>query len=75
MLVGPNDLRMFPRFGDHPDFMIPPQPGVPPPGVRYDPPPPIGPDFGQGFEPSRRQPPRRRGDVHPDLQHFRRWLG
>ncbi|WZZ17425.1 hypothetical protein YC2023_110514 [Brassica napus] len=26
MLVGPNDLRMFPRFGDHPDFMIPPQP-------------------------------------------------
>ncbi|KAH0864955.1 hypothetical protein HID58_082166, partial [Brassica napus] len=61
MLVGPNDLRMFPRFGDHPDFMIPPQPGVPPPGVRYDPPPPIGPDFGPGFEPSpfRRQPPRR----------------
>ncbi|CAF2111598.1 unnamed protein product [Brassica napus] len=53
MLVGPNDLRMFPRFGDHPDFMIPPQPGVPPPGVRYDPPPPIGPDFGPaGFEPS-----------------------
>ncbi|CAN6977469.1 unnamed protein product [Brassica rapa subsp. trilocularis] len=77
MHVGPNDLRMFPRFGDHPDLMIPPQSGVPPPGVRYDPPPPIGPDFGPGFEPSpfRRQPPRRQGDVHPDLQHFRRWLG
>ena len=26
--------------------------GVPPPGVRYDPAPPIGPDFGPGFEPS-----------------------
>lgn len=26
MLVGPNDTRMFPGFGDHPNFMIPPEP-------------------------------------------------
>ncbi|KAF8091173.1 hypothetical protein N665_0452s0042 [Sinapis alba] len=73
MLVGPNDRRMFPRFGDHPDFMIPPQPGVPPPGARYDPP-----IIGPGLEPGpfrRRQPPRRPGDIHPDLQHFRQGFG
>ncbi|KAF3521685.1 hypothetical protein F2Q69_00048989 [Brassica cretica] len=71
MLVGPNDPRMFPGVGDHqPGFMGPPQPGVPPPGARYDP-------IGPGFEPGRlgRQPPRRPGDIHPDLEHFPRGFG
>ncbi|ESQ45086.1 hypothetical protein EUTSA_v10010577mg [Eutrema salsugineum] len=66
MLVGPNDRNMFPRFGDQPDYMGPPQPGVPPPGARFD---PYGPPDVPGFEPGRfgRQPPRR---PHPDLEHF-----
>lgn len=71
MLVGPNDPRMFPGVGDHqPGFMGPPQPGVPPPGARYDP-------IGPGFEPGRlgRQPQRRPGDIHPDLEHFPRGFG
>ncbi|KAF8093737.1 hypothetical protein N665_0379s0027 [Sinapis alba] len=70
MLVGPNDPRMFPGVGDQPGFMGPPQPGVPPPGARYDP-------IGPGFEPGRlgRQPPRRPGDIHPDLEHFPRGYG
>ncbi|CAH8286702.1 unnamed protein product [Eruca vesicaria subsp. sativa] len=70
MLIGPNDPRMFPGIGDQPDFMGLPQPGVPPPGARYDP-------IGPGFEPGRlgRQPPRRPGDIHPDLQHFPRGFG
>ncbi|CAH2064190.1 unnamed protein product [Thlaspi arvense] len=62
MLVGPGDPRFFPRFGDQPGRMGPPQPGVPPPGARFDP-------FGPipGFEPGRfgRQPPN-----HPDLEQF-----
>ncbi|KAJ0247049.1 hypothetical protein HA466_0174940 [Hirschfeldia incana] len=78
MLVGPNDTRMFPGLGDHPAFTIPPQPGVPPPGVIWsDPRPHFGPDFGPGFEPGpfSRPPPRKPEDVHPDLQHFRRGFG
>ncbi|KAL0714356.1 hypothetical protein Bca4012_021335 [Brassica carinata] len=67
MLVGPNDTRMFPGFGDHPGFMKPHNrkislpflhrflshkcTGVPPPGVWYDPPPHFGPDCGPCFEP------------------------
>ncbi|CAH8382712.1 unnamed protein product [Eruca vesicaria subsp. sativa] len=77
MHVGPSDTRMFPGFGNHPAFMIPPQPGVPPPGVWYDPRPHYGPEFGPGFEPGpfRRQLPSRPADVHPDLQHFRHGSG
>ncbi|XP_010504185.1 PREDICTED: probable proteasome inhibitor [Camelina sativa] len=71
MLVGPGDPRFFP-FGDgsdRPGFMGPPQPGVPPPGARFD---PYGPPGVPGFEPGRftRQPPRRPGGGHPDLEHF-----
>jgi proteasome inhibitor subunit 1 (PI31) len=63
MLVGPGD----PRFGNQPDYMGPPQPGVPPPGARFD---PFGPPGVPGFEPGRfgRRPGG--GGMHPDLEHF-----
>ncbi|CAA7046214.1 unnamed protein product [Microthlaspi erraticum] len=67
MLVGPEDPRFFPRFGNQPDHMGPPQPGVPPPGARFD---PFGPPGVPGFEPGRfgRRPGG--GGMHPDLEHF-----
>ncbi|VVB05604.1 unnamed protein product [Arabis nemorensis] len=70
MLVGPSDPRFFSPYGDQPGFMGPPQPGVPPPGARFD---PYGPPGVPGFEPGRftRQPPRGPGNgMHPDLEHF-----
>ncbi|XP_044481973.1 probable proteasome inhibitor [Mangifera indica] len=68
MLIGPNDPRWFGGgIGGQPGFLGG-QPGVPP-GARFD---PYGPPGVPGFEPNRfaRNPPRRGGGNHPDLEHF-----
>jgi proteasome inhibitor subunit 1 (PI31) len=66
MLFGPNDPRWF--SGDPPFAFPGVNPGAPP-GARFD---PFGPPGVPGFEPNRftRNPPRRPGEPHPDLQHF-----
>ncbi|KAI4388087.1 hypothetical protein MLD38_000452 [Melastoma candidum] len=68
MLLGPNDPSWFGGLRE-PGFPGG-QPGVPP-GARFD---PFGPPDVPGFEPGRfaRNPRRPGGDVHPDLEHFRR---